>query len=175
MTRTALLTIVLLIFCSSFRLTAQSHVLTGTVIDKDDRRPVIGALVKAVDLKDTTMALSVLTDEKGLFRFEKLNAGNYLISIRSLSYLQVEKGVTVRDEVTDMGTVEISLNSKVINEVVVIGQGTAVQKGDTTIMKAGAFKVNPDASAEDLVKKMPGISVENGTVKAHGEEIKKYW
>ena len=57
--------------------------------------------------------------------------------------------------------------------MVVIGQGTAVQKGDTTIMKAEAFKVNPDANAEELVKKMPGITVENGTVKAHGEEIKK--
>ena len=71
--------------------------------------------------------------------------------------------------ITDLGTIEIALDSKVINEVVVVGQGTAVQKGDTTIMKAEAFKVNPDASAEDLVKKMPGITVENGTVKAHGE------
>jgi len=32
-------------------------------------------------------------------------------------------------------------------------------------MAASAFKVNPDANAEDLVKKMPGIVVENGTVK----------
>jgi hypothetical protein len=38
---------------------------------------------------------------------------------------------------------------------------------------AGAFKTNPDATAEDLVTKMPGITVEQGTVKAHGEDVKK--
>jgi hypothetical protein len=173
MARIIFLLIILHLICSSFRLSAQSHSLAGNVIDKDDRRPVIGALVKAIDLKDTATVISVLTDEKGLFRLEKLNAANYLIRIRSLGYLQFEKSVTIRDKETDLGTVEIAPDSKLINEVVVVGQGTAVQKGDTTIMKAGAFKVNPDASAEDLVKKMPGITVENGTVKAHGEEIKK--
>ena len=74
---------------------------------------------------------------------------------------------------TDLDTIRLALDSKVLKEVVVVGQGTAVQKGDTTIMAASSFKVNPDANAEDLVKKMPGITVENGTVKAHGEEIKK--
>jgi hypothetical protein len=173
MARIAFLLIVLFLICSSSGLLAQSHTITGTVIDKDDRHPVIGALVRAFDLKDTITAISVLTDENGLFRLDKLRAGSYLIRIRSLSYLQLEKTVAVKDKETDAGVIEISLDSKLINEVVVTGQGTAVQKGDTTIMKADAFKVNPDASAEDLVKKMPGITVENGTVKAHGEEIKK--
>ncbi|MFM2285643.1 MAG: hypothetical protein RLZZ543_1140, partial [Bacteroidota bacterium] len=52
-------------------------------------------------------------------------------------------------------------------------QQRAVQKGDTTEMNADAFKVNPDATAEDLVKKMPGITVDNGVVKSGGEEVKK--
>jgi hypothetical protein len=173
MARIIFLLALLFLICSSFRVSAQSHTITGTLIDKDDRHPVIGALVKAIDLKDTTTSFSVMTDENGLFRLDKLKAGSYLIRIRSLSYMQFEKTVTAGDKDTDLGKIEISLDSKVINEVVVVGQGTAVQKGDTTIMKAEAFKVNPDANAEDLVKKMPGITVENGTVKAHGEEIKK--
>lgn len=158
---------------SSFTISAQKCTLTGTVIDRDDRRPVIGALVQAIDLKDTTKSFSVITNENGKFRIEDLKAKNYRVRVRSLSYSQSEKTITITDRETDLGTIEISLDSKLINEVVVIGQGTAVQKGDTTIMKAEAFKVNPDANAEELVKKMPGITVENGTVKAHGEEIKK--
>jgi hypothetical protein len=173
MERITYLFIVLFLICSSFTLSAQKYVLTGTVIDKNDRRSVIGALVKATDLKDTTTSFSTITDENGKFRLDELKARDYLVKIRSLSYSQTEKTISIRNKVTDLGTIEISLDSKIINEVVVIGQGTAVQKGDTTIMKAEAFKVNPDASAEELVKKMPGITVENGTVKAHGEEIKK--
>src|SRR5690606_6931434 len=45
--------------------------------------------------------------------------------------------------------------------------------GDTTEYNASAFKTNPDAVAEDLITKMPGITNENGTIKAHGEEVKK--
>jgi hypothetical protein len=173
MQRIISLFIALFLICSSFTLSAQKYILTGTVIDKEDRRSVIGAHVKAIDLKDTTTSFSAITDENGRFRLDELKAKDYLVRIRSLSYAQTEKTIAIRDKVTDLGTIEISLDSKVINEVIVIGQGTAVQKGDTTIMKAEAFKVNPDASAEELVKKMPGITVENGTVKAHGEEIKK--
>ncbi len=164
---------ILLLICGSISVSAQKYILTGTVIDKSDRRPVIGAFVRALDAGDTTTTFSVITDENGRFRLDGLLSKDYRVRIRSLSYAQIEKTITVRDKATDMGTLEISLDSKLINEVVVVGQGTAVQKGDTTIMKAEAFKVNPDANAEELVKKMPGITVENGAVKAHGEEIKK--
>ena len=46
-------------------------------------------------------------------------------------------------------------------------------KGDTTEMDATKFKTNPDASAEDLVSKMPGISSSGGQVQAQGEQVKK--
>ena len=38
---------------------------------------------------------------------------------------------------------------------------------------ADAFKTNPDASAEDLVQKMPGVVMENGRVQAQGEDVKE--
>jgi len=45
--------------------------------------------------------------------------------------------------------------------------------GDTTEMDATKFKTNPDATAEDLVTKMPGISSSGGQVQAQGEQVKK--
>ena len=48
------------------------------------------------------------------------------------------------------------------------------QKGDTLEYGAAAFKVNPDATGEDLIKKMPGVTVDKaGTVTAQGEQVKK--
>lgn len=46
-------------------------------------------------------------------------------------------------------------------------------KGDTTEINANNFKVNPDATAEDLVGKMPGVSSSNGQIQAQGENVKK--
>ena len=49
----------------------------------------------------------------------------------------------------------------------------AVQKGDTTEYSSEAYKVNKDASAEDLVEKMPGISNRDGVMTAHGETVQQ--
>ena len=47
------------------------------------------------------------------------------------------------------------------------------QKGDTTVFNAGAFKVHADATTEDLLKKMPGITIEGSTIKSGGQQVKK--
>jgi uncharacterized membrane protein YgcG len=49
----------------------------------------------------------------------------------------------------------------------------ARQKGDTLEINASQFKVNPDATAEDLARKVPGITIENGQVKAQGENVQR--
>lgn len=171
--KTACLGLALLFFCTSFSTLAQNHKITGIIIDNADRKPVIGAFVSASNLQDTMDRVSVITDTDGKFLLSGLKRKSYKITVRSLSYAMYTTKVEISDPMTDMGTLGLNMDSKILKEVVVVGQGTAVQKGDTTVMTANAFKVNPDANAEDLVKKMPGITVENGTVKAQGDEVKK--
>ena len=75
----------------------------------------------------------------------------------------------------------ISINLKTIELQPIATQMSAVEirtqafkiKGDTTEMDATKFKTNPDATAEDLVSKMPGISSSGGQVQAQGEQVKK--
>ncbi len=74
----------------------------------------------------------------------------------------------------DLGTLSLRPDVTELKGVVVEGRQIRVeQKGDTAQYNAGAFKANPDASAEELVTKMPGISVENGTVRAQGEDVQR--
>src|SRR5690606_32778898 len=65
------------------------------------------------------------------------------------------------------------LSTQLQNVTVTEQQIRAQQSGDTTSFNAGAFKTNPDASAEDLLRKMPGLSTEGGTLKANGEDVKQ--
>jgi hypothetical protein len=95
------------------------------------------------------------------------------LSVSSVSYNSFPRGVRI--DSTDV-TVNISLSrsSKQLEEVTIISAAPpATQKGDTVQFSASQFKVNPDASAEDLAKKIPGITVENGQVKANGENVQK--
>ena len=56
-------------------------------------------------------------------------------------------------------------------EAVEIRTKAIEMKGDTAEMNASNYKVNPDASAEDLVKKMPGVTQRNGEIEAQGEKV----
>jgi len=72
--------------------------------------------------------------------------------------------------------INLLADSILLGEVNVIDKFPVVtQSGDTAVYDANAFKVNKDAVAEDLLVKAPGIQVENGKVKAQGEEVKKVY
>ncbi len=152
---------------------AQNYKVSGTIIDKNDNQPVIGAFVYLTDLNDSTQREASTTDVNGKFHMSNLKRKSYRLTIQSINYQRESRVIELKNNTTDLGTISLAMESKVLNEVVVVGQGTAVQKGDTTSMAADAFKVSVDANAEDLVKKMPGITVENGTIKARGEDVKQ--
>jgi len=46
-----------------------------------------------------------------------------------------------------------------------------MQKGDTAQFNAGAYKTTADASAQDLVEKIPGINMQDGKLQANGEDV----
>lgn len=47
------------------------------------------------------------------------------------------------------------------------------QNGDTTLFNADSYKTQPDATAEDLIKKMPGFTSDNNGLKVNGETVQK--
>jgi outer membrane receptor protein involved in Fe transport len=65
-------------------------------------------------------------------------------------------------------------NSTNLKEVTVEAkQALATQQGDTTSYSSNAYKVNKDATAEDLITKMPGVAIVNGKIQAQGEDVKQ--
>jgi hypothetical protein len=61
-----------------------------------------------------------------------------------------------------------------LDEVKIVAKVLAmVQKDDTLEFNAGAYKVNPDADAADLVRKMPSLEISGKNVTAQGESVVK--
>ena len=61
-----------------------------------------------------------------------------------------------------------------LEEVVVVENViAAIQMGDTTQINAGAYQTLPDATAEDLLEKMPTVNITDGKMQAQGEDVKK--
>lgn len=174
LTQQALVLLILIsLFCVN-NVFAQSFNLSGKVLDSADKEPILGVSFTLVSLSDTSKKQVAVSDFDGSFSFSNVAKGTYFIKGTYLGFFPFQRKVTVKNEDLSLGNVTLVRSAKALNTVTVAGtQARSEQNGDTTSFNAAAFKTNPDATAEDLLNKMPGISSEGGTLKSNGEQVKK--
>jgi hypothetical protein len=150
-------------------------VISGTLQDKTDKTPLSGATVKLSSRKNPASRLDAVSNARGQFSFADVPPDVYTLSISYIDHDLVDRDVVPSEAVNNLGIIAIPKKSKELAGVTVVAKTPpAQQKGDTVQYNASAFKVNPDATTEDLIKKMPGITVDkDGTVTAHGDQVKK--
>lgn len=147
--------------------------ITGILIDGDSSMVLGKATVSIAPTSDTTRKSLMSTDERGAF-FIPVGNGAYIVEFSFTGYDLSRRIVKVAGASVDLGEVLMFKKQKTLGDVVVVGKvPPARQKGDTTEINAAALKVNPDATVEDLVKKAPGITMENGQVMAQGEQVQR--
>ncbi|SFE87054.1 outer membrane beta-barrel protein [Thermophagus xiamenensis] len=143
------------------------------VIDSISGKGLSQANVIIQDREDASRQYFGVTNESGFFKIQLPKAGNYYYRISFIGY-RTKGGVIAVKGGYQKATVGLQPEAYNLKEVTVKDWAPPVKVvGDTTEFRAESFKTHQDASVEDLVTKMPGIVVEDGTVKAHGEEIKK--
>ena len=175
MLRSALLTIVISVMAMTGF--AQTPTIKGVVTDKTDTKPLAGATVSLLLQKDSTLVGRKVTDASGLFEFNPSAPDSFIVTIDLLNYQQYVSFFTLRDSMLhkEMGVLSMDRQGTDLSAVTIVSKAAPVtQKGDTSQFSASQYKVNPDATTEDLIKKMPGITVDrDGTVTAQGEQVKK--
>ncbi len=165
-------TVVLLVFTVAAAY-AQRSTVTARVLDKDTGESVIGAVVTVAPVKTPDKKQMLTSGYKGMFSIPSVAYGEYTLSVTFLGYNEYKTTFKVSAVKTNLG--DIRLEPGVAIETVV-KEAKALrtsQHGDTVSYNAGAFKVVADADAEGLLKKMPGITISDGTVEAQGEQVKK--
>ena len=97
-----------------------------------------------------------------------------MLKIASLGYKSIFKSIVVLNQSIDLGLISLKQNSLNLKEIKIEAQiSLATQNGDTTSFNSKAYKVNKDATAEDLVSKMPGVTLVDGKIQAQGEDVKQ--
>src|SRR5687767_10304715 len=158
-------------FFAIFSSFAQTPVLSGVLRDAETKQPLSGATVKIVSTTDSS---TVLTNKQGEFEFKNLKDSIYNLVISYSGFEILKKEVTWNNISKKLDEILINKEAKELQTVTVVSTPPPVrQKADTTEYSASQFKVNPDANTEDMIKKAPGITVENGQVKVGGEQVRK--
>jgi hypothetical protein len=153
---------------------AQGYNVSGTVLDGKDNQSLIGVIVTLINRGDSTKTQSAATDVDGAFTIPNVLTGSYTLRASYVGYATTTRSVDVASANLALGTITMLQAAKGLSGVTITAeQIRAQQLGDTSQFNAGSYKTNPDASAEDLIGKMPGVTNDNGSVKVNGEDVKK--
>jgi TonB-linked SusC/RagA family outer membrane protein len=149
-----------LLFCflavlSFVSLSAQNLTVSGTVTEKDSGQPVIGA---SVIVKGSTIGTT--TNSDGTFTLSRVPNGSTL-EFSSIGYKTVEVAVEGRSVIN----VTLDVDTQLLDEIVVIGYGTAKSKdltGAIATVKSDALVSTPVSSPMGALQgKVPGVQVVN--------------
>ena len=145
--------------------------VSGKVVDKESNEPLTGAsvIVKGADGKIKKYATS-----KG--------DGGFAMSLPSVTGCRLEvsmmsfaKKTIPLDSVSFPLTVLLEPGTTLLKEVTVKADRIREQ-GDTITYNVGSFAQQQDRSIGDVLKRMPGINVEqSGKIQYQGEDINKFY
>lgn len=154
-------------------------IVRGSLQDSASLQGLHDATVSIVTAKDSSLVSFTLTSASGFFEIKNIAAGKYLLLVSYHGFKTFRKPFTVIESVpvVELGSMKMEQEYKLMGEVIIKDEAPIKVKGDTIAYNAAAFKVvKPNATAEDLLKKLPGIQVEkDGTVKAQGENVQKIY
>jgi hypothetical protein len=139
--------------------------------------PLPSATIMLLNANDSSLVNFGVSDSKGAFTLKSIAHGAYIFKVSFIGYATHTQAVAPDDGVidVDLGNVKLRPQSTQLDEIVVQGEKVPVTvKRDTIEFNASSFKTKANASVEDLLKRMPGIDVENdGTVRAQGEQVQR--
>lgn len=165
-----------MIFLPRARAQTRSTEIKGRVYDTDEEEWMTAASVRLLSATDSTLVQGVMTDKQGHFRILVSTPGSYLVDISFIGYTPYRKTVSIGESSKiDLGRIKLSPSATALSELKVVGQASPVTiKKDTVQFNAGAFKVRPGASVEELLRRIPGIEVDaEGNITYNGEAIER--
>lgn len=153
---------------------AQASGVRGRFLDATTRAPVASVQVRLTSLADTTVVHQATARDSGTFAVIGIALGAYRLDASRIGYAPLTQTLQVTQPRQDLGVFALTPVSVPVSGLTVTeSPAPAIQKGDTTEYRASAVKTHKDATAEDLVQKLPGVTIEDGQVKAQGENVQQ--
>ena len=149
--------------------------ITGSITDSVSKLPLDRALIALVEKSNASDTSYFFSNEQGYFSISPIPATSFSLIFSSISYQPVVKFIlnAKAEKSIAIGNIILVPIGKLLTEVT-IQTSPIVIKEDTIEYRADAFKVKENALTEDLLKKLPGISVDkDGNVTAQGKSVTK--
>lgn len=163
----------LLVVCQSLAVFGQSYKLGGRVVGEGNE-PLAYTSVVFLHPSDSTRMWFALTEADGTFRVRDIPEGNYSYQILHSGYELLEGSIDLLRDL-DMGNIALRKTDITLNEALVkANRIPIVFRGDTMVYNTNSYQVKANATVEEMLKQLPGITVaKDGTVSTQGENVVK--
>ncbi len=155
--------------------TAQQFNVKGIVVDST-HAAVQNAMVVALTRTDSVIAAFSTTTGSGRYTINRLAPGEYILQVTGIGFKPVRRDFRIVDaDVTADTVVMLSAGAIELGELVVSAEHIPiVNKPDTLEYNAEAFKTRINATVEELLKRLPGLTVgTDGSITAQGQTVQK--
>ena len=165
--KTTLLILFTLIACH-----AQAQTLRGQVTDSLTREPLPGATVTLHREGETSILDYAITDDEGRFSFKRSEVKALNISITYLGYKKKTLPAITNKEMR-IGLLPDAIALKEVT----IQSGRISMRQDTIKYDLARFATNKDSNVKDVLKKLPGIDVDENTgqISYQGKAISHFY
>lgn len=123
----------------------------------------------------TTVVTYAFTDDKGVYQIKDLQPGMYVLTFSALGFQAKNIAFDAKNE-NQVVTLNVILLEEIqtLDEVIVRSEKPISVKNDTINFKTKFFVNGTEQNVEELLKKIPGLSVDDdGIIKVGNKEIEK--
>lgn len=149
----------------------------GTVFDSQQLQTLPGAQVKLAK-PDGTLVAGAVTNDKGQYLLKDVPTGTYRLNVSFIGYKAQNFTITLPKKSGNFKVSDVLLkeNATMMQETVVEGKLAEMTVVDDTVMyNADAFKLPDGAVVEDLIKKLPGITIDDdGNYVFNGKVVSQF-
>ena len=150
--------------------------VSGRIVSTDTQEGVAGAVIEIANRKTPSQKRYYTTEYGGYFRIPNVADGEYDCLVTFIGYADKNFSFKSSGLPVNVGDIYVEVSAIGIETVVKTAVSTRTTiMGDTLRYNADAFKVAADAEVEALLRKMPGITITDGKIEAHGEEVKQIY
>lgn len=149
--------------------------LTAEVYNKETGETMTSAILQMYSLPDSVFKVGAPSDLDGKINV-KVQPGKYYARITYVGCRTFEKDVTIESgKVSALGRIDLQPSGKLLDDVVVSEEvPPVVAAEDTLVFNTAAFRVPEGSMLEELIKKYPGVTIEeDGTIKINGKTVNR--
>ncbi|WP_373497132.1 outer membrane beta-barrel protein, partial [Aquiflexum sp.] len=146
------------------------------IIQDEKGQALSSATITLLDPGDSTLVTFGVTNPSGAFEIKNLRDEVLLMQVSFVGFETHHQKITRPSEgnTFSLGTVKLMEATADLDEFTIEAIAPVTIKKDTIEFHADAFKTNPNANVEDLLKRLPGVEVDSdGNIKTQGETVRR--